>query len=234
MLGNFRGGKSRALGSLDEARIRARRRDDMSADTSAADLPAEHRSKRGSYLNGQQRRDEFINGALELFAQQGFQRLSLRKIAEGLGVSHAALSYHFPTKEALLEAVFAAQAERERPIVAGVLAERGLLDFLADLIRTNEEIPGLIGLDVTILGEAHRPEHTAHEWARRRLDETNEAIRSELMLERNRGRLRAGLDLDMTARQITAMVRGLQLQWLYDRSIALDAHLSAYLDQLRS
>jgi len=206
----------------------------MSAATSEREPEPPHGRKRGPYSNGQQRRDEFINGALELFAQQGFQRLSLRKIAEGLGVSHAALSYYFPTKEDLLEAVFAAQAERERPLVAEGLAQRGLLDLAGDLIRTNEEIPGIIGLDVTILGEAHRPDHSAHDWARRRIDDTNEAIRRELVLERDRGRLRPDLDIDMTARHITAMIRGLQLQWLYDRSIALDEHLNAYLDQLRA
>lgn len=206
----------------------------MPVEASAPAVASGRGSKRGSYANGQQRRDEFVDGALELFAHHGFQRLSLRKIAEGLGVSHAALSYHFPTKEALLEAVFATQAERERPLVTDTLAERGLLDFLGDLIRTNEEIPGLIGLDVTILGEAHRPEHAAHEWARRRLDDTNEAIQRELVLERTRGRLRPDLDIEMTARHITAMVRGLQLQWLYDRTLALDEHLKAYLDQLRS
>jgi AcrR family transcriptional regulator len=37
--------------------------------------------------------------ALELFAEQGYERTSLREIAEGLGVTKAALYYHFKSKE---------------------------------------------------------------------------------------------------------------------------------------
>lgn len=37
--------------------------------------------------------------ALELFAEQGYEKTSLREIAERLGVTKAALYYHFKTKE---------------------------------------------------------------------------------------------------------------------------------------
>src|SRR6516225_11843506 len=37
--------------------------------------------------------------ALELFAEQGYDKTSLREIAEGLGVTKAALYYHFKSKE---------------------------------------------------------------------------------------------------------------------------------------
>src|ERR1700751_2795096 len=37
--------------------------------------------------------------ALELFAEQGYERTALREIAERLGVTKAALYYHFKSKE---------------------------------------------------------------------------------------------------------------------------------------
>src|ERR1700742_4942648 len=37
--------------------------------------------------------------ALELFAEQGYERTSLREIAARLGVTKAALYYHFKSKE---------------------------------------------------------------------------------------------------------------------------------------
>lgn len=40
--------------------------------------------------------------ALELFAQQGYEKTSLREIAEHLDVTKAALYYHFKTKEDIL------------------------------------------------------------------------------------------------------------------------------------
>jgi AcrR family transcriptional regulator len=40
--------------------------------------------------------------ALEMFAERGYAGTSLREIAERLGVTKAAVYYHFPTKEAIL------------------------------------------------------------------------------------------------------------------------------------
>lgn len=44
--------------------------------------------------------------ALELFAEHGYEKTSLREIAEQLGVTKAALYYHFKTKEDLVTSLF--------------------------------------------------------------------------------------------------------------------------------
>ncbi|MGI5349608.1 TetR/AcrR family transcriptional regulator [Streptomyces sp. CA-250714] len=44
--------------------------------------------------------------ALELFAERGYEKTSLREIAEQLGVTKAALYYHFKTKEDLVTSLF--------------------------------------------------------------------------------------------------------------------------------
>ncbi|MGW0362233.1 TetR/AcrR family transcriptional regulator [Streptomyces sp. NPDC002990] len=44
--------------------------------------------------------------ALLLFAEQGYEKTSLREIAERLGVTKAALYYHFKTKEDILISLF--------------------------------------------------------------------------------------------------------------------------------
>ncbi|MEV7567285.1 TetR/AcrR family transcriptional regulator [Streptomyces tanashiensis] len=44
--------------------------------------------------------------ALELFAEQGYEKTSLREIAERLDVTKAALYYHFKTKEDILVGIF--------------------------------------------------------------------------------------------------------------------------------
>ncbi|GAA4826518.1 TetR family transcriptional regulator [Streptomyces ziwulingensis] len=44
--------------------------------------------------------------ALELFAEQGYEKTSLREIAERLEVTKAALYYHFKTKEEILVSIF--------------------------------------------------------------------------------------------------------------------------------
>jgi Transcriptional regulator len=44
--------------------------------------------------------------AMELFAEQGYDRTSLREIAERLGVTKAAVYYHFRTKEEIVASLF--------------------------------------------------------------------------------------------------------------------------------
>lgn len=50
-------------------------------------------------------RQRILEAAGELFAAQGYQRTSLREIADRLGVTKAAVLYHFPAKEKILTAL---------------------------------------------------------------------------------------------------------------------------------
>ncbi|GGM06708.1 TetR family transcriptional regulator [Micromonospora yangpuensis] len=47
-------------------------------------------------------RSRILRAALERFAEQGYQRTSLREIADRLRLTKAAILYHFPTKEHLV------------------------------------------------------------------------------------------------------------------------------------
>jgi len=202
--------------------------------TEATSTPSAPASKRrGPYATGQQRREEFVTKALDVFATQGLKRLSMRRIAEALGVSHATLSYYFASREELLQAVFDAHDDQEQLFASDRLAKVGLLDALPELGRYIQGVPRLIQLDLSIEVEGIGVDNAAHNYARRRVSNFMEAVRRELENERDRGRLRPDLDLDITTRQLTALVRGLQLQWLYDPNVALDAHLEAFASLLR-
>ncbi len=50
--------------------------------------------------------------ALELFTEQGYDKTSLREIAERLGVTKAALYYHFKSKEEIVESLTADHVRR--------------------------------------------------------------------------------------------------------------------------
>ena len=50
-------------------------------------------------------RERILDVALELFTEDGYDRASLREIAERLGVTKAALYYHFPSKADILFAL---------------------------------------------------------------------------------------------------------------------------------
>lgn len=51
------------------------------------------------------RANDFVQSASALFAKRGFDRTSVREIAQALGVASGTLFYHFETKEDLLEAI---------------------------------------------------------------------------------------------------------------------------------
>lgn len=50
-------------------------------------------------------RARIIAVALELFAEQGYEKTSLREIADRLGVTKAALYYHFKTKDDIVHGI---------------------------------------------------------------------------------------------------------------------------------
>ncbi|MGI5130829.1 TetR/AcrR family transcriptional regulator [Pseudonocardia sp. CA-107938] len=56
--------------------------------------------------------------AMELFAEQGYDKTSLREIAERLGVTKAAVYYHFRTKEEIVGSLFDDQLAGMDEIVA--------------------------------------------------------------------------------------------------------------------
>ena len=52
--------------------------------------------------------ERILEGATHLFVTQGYHRISMREIAEAVGVSKAGLYYHFKDKEDLLLAILTA------------------------------------------------------------------------------------------------------------------------------
>lgn len=189
--------------------------------------PGTHR-----YANGEKRRQELVDAALEVFATEGYRRLSLRQIAEKLGTSHVMLTYHFQSKAGLLQAVLARQEEREAGWRGSVLREHGLADGVSVIVDRNASMRGLIQLDVTLQAEAIDPAHPAHEFIRRREAGLYDAVLERLQLERGRGLIRDELDLQVATRQFTALLEGLQVQWLYDETIDMAAHMRAFVESL--
>lgn len=64
-----------------------------------------------------------VEAAFGLFAEQGYHAVSVRDIAAAVGVKDASLYNHFPGKQAIFDAVLAAQLERTR----AVFAEQGVM-----------------------------------------------------------------------------------------------------------
>jgi AcrR family transcriptional regulator len=69
------------------------------------DLPTATRSIRKPRGQGASRRGEILDAAKRLFLTEGFERATIRKIAEAVGVSSGTLYLYFPDKDAILRAI---------------------------------------------------------------------------------------------------------------------------------
>ncbi|WP_030199763.1 TetR/AcrR family transcriptional regulator [Streptomyces sp. NRRL S-87] len=73
--------------------------------------------------------------ALELFAEQGYEKTSLREIAERLEVTKAALYYHFKTKEDILIGVFEDHTRPLDELIAWAGVQPRTLETKQEIIR---------------------------------------------------------------------------------------------------
>jgi AcrR family transcriptional regulator len=73
--------------------------------------------------------------ALELFAEQGYEKTSLREIAERLGVTKAALYYHFKSKEDIVASLFHDVQQEIEKIIAWGDGQPRTLETRRELIR---------------------------------------------------------------------------------------------------
>ncbi len=73
-------------------------------------VPSEKKSmKRRMPAEG--RREQILQGAIEIFAKKGFRGTTTREIAQRLGISEALMFKYFPSKEALYRAIFQKKTE---------------------------------------------------------------------------------------------------------------------------
>lgn len=193
-----------------------------------------HPSRRGTYANGERTRAALVEAAFDVFATQGFQRMSMRQIAEAIGTSHTALARHFGSRDALLDAVLERRSDHDAPERNELVRSRGLLEAVPSIMRSNAEIRGVIQLDMTLRCEALDTDHPAQASVRNRQAAFNAAVRTALDAEAEAGRLREGLDLNLVAGLITSAVSGVQMAWLEDPDFDMAAHLAQLMDLIRA
>jgi AcrR family transcriptional regulator len=94
-------------------------------------------------VNHEQYRKELLSKCFDLFAEKGYGSITMRNIAEGLGVSTGTLYHYFPSKRALFE-LMVEETVQENILIALALVEgkktlQERLEAFADYIETHEE-----------------------------------------------------------------------------------------------
>jgi TetR/AcrR family transcriptional regulator len=114
-------------------------------------------------MSAEDRRQQIVEVAGELFARNGFNGTTTREIADGAGVSQAIIFRHFPSKEAIYSAILdhkvrqAAEGIRRRLQEAAMRKDdRSFFDALAfDLLDLHSKDPSLIRLLLFSALEGH-------------------------------------------------------------------------------
>jgi AcrR family transcriptional regulator len=113
-------------------------------------------------------RQRILDVALDLFTEQGFDGTSLRQIAEQLGVTKAALYYHFESKDDILMALHmrlhefgkdALSQMGDEPVTLELWGE--LLDQIVDQMLGQRKIFLMHERNQAALEKLHRKDHDA-------------------------------------------------------------------------
>lgn len=195
--------------------------------TSSPDAPRQ----RGNYAKGVARRQEILDRAIEVFAQRGAQRTSLRAIAQEVGVTHAALTHYFGSLEELLVAVYA-ESQRRSDGEEPETPDATPAEAMRVSAKRNREIPGMVQLYSTLVATALEENHpAAQEFATDRFARLRADLTERVTNLQSSGRLRADVDASLVAALVIAASDGLQTQWLLEPSLDHEAAL-AMLDRL--
>jgi len=189
--------------------------------------------ERGAYARGLARRDQIIDGAVELFGRIGYRNATILDIATHVGISRTGLLHHFASKEALLKAILAKRDQED--IERFGRSEEPLSDLwnLVELVRHNASVPELVGLFAVLSAEAADPAHPAHDYFVRRYERARSAMGRALVTARDAGLLVPGVDINQQSRALVALLDGLQIQWLLaPHEIDMAAELSTQLQKL--
>ncbi|MGO3885453.1 MAG: TetR/AcrR family transcriptional regulator [Mycetocola sp.] len=182
----------------------------------------------GSYAKGVARRREILDRAIEVFTERGADGTSLRRIAQALGVSHAALLHYFDSREQLLVAVYE-HAETRRDDDADHPRPERAVDVMVDAAVQNVEVPGLVQLYSTLVAAALETDSVvSKDYFTSRFERVRATLSSELRRDQEAGLVRTDVDASDMAALIVAASDGLQIQWLLDPSIGLGDTLRAF------
>ena len=217
------------MDELSESRQR-RRAEHVRATRAARVAGADQRNRQP---RGDLRRRQILDVAVELFAAKGYRGTGLAALGDRVGMTATGLLYYFGSKERLLHEVVAERdradaLEHDEPTAPGLT-----LSSLRNLGRHNVETALLTRLYVVLGAESLESDEPLHDFFVDRYETARGFVRSILESDQRQGTVRSDVDVDQRAREVIAMVMGLEVQWLADpQRVDLATAFEAYVDRL--
>jgi AcrR family transcriptional regulator len=182
------------------------------------------------------RRAQILDAALALFAQHGYRGTSVAAVAAAVGLTEQGVLHHFPSKEALVQAVLVHRDALE-PEAQEHVAEPGggvgSLLRIPELAQVLLDNPALMRFDAVVEGESIAEGGVVREHVRDRLRAVRAGLAALLAEGVRRGELRDDLDVELVATEMVAFMDGVQTQWVLDpERIDLTASYERYFQAL--
>ena len=200
-------------------------------------MPPVLTKQRGPYAKTAALRLKILETCIEMFGQTGFHSMTMKEVAQRVGISNTGLLHHFASKDELLFGVLGLDDERRKQF----FLERGLavmsipddVDEIKSLLKTlvtSELQPGLIELHSTLAAEAASPDHPAHESYRNRYANVVRYYTQAFQVLAEAGQLKTDAEPEAVAGMFVALTDGVQIQWLYERdTLRLERNVRQFL-----
>lgn len=186
-------------------------------------------------VKGEQTKYAILAAAEQVFAEAGYRGSSLASVSERAGVTQSGLLHHFKTKEELLLAVLEQHEVAENALLQRSLNGGGdsVFDGLARLLVEYSENRVGVRLFSVLVAESTAIEHPGHEYMRRRYDRLRSRLVGALAAGSGAGQIAQDAPLEELATALIALLDGIQLQWIYDRGVDMDAAFGLVAGVLR-
>jgi AcrR family transcriptional regulator len=175
-----------------------------------------HVPSKRRYNKGALKRAEILDAALMLFAEQGYDRTSVREVARAVDLSQAGLLHYFSSKEELFAEVLRRRDERNERLYDQNRGNPVTAEGLVAIVRHNAEEPGLVRLFVTLSAESTAEDGPARSFFTGRYDAIRAGIADDIRRHQLDGDIASDLDAAVLASLLVAAADGLQIQWLLD------------------
>jgi len=175
---------------------------------------------------GEDRRQHILEVALRLMVTGGGRATTLGQVARAAGMSTAGLLHHFPSKEQLLHAVLDA---RDADDATDADFSGDLEAQLRSVQRRFRRQPGLAGMFIVLMCENLAPDAPLHQRFLGRYRSGLRLVAAGIKRGQEAGRFRADVDPALKAREIIAILHGLEASWLLDPDLPVAEVFAGYI-----
>ncbi|GJF12346.1 TetR family transcriptional regulator [Mycolicibacterium cyprinidarum] len=149
------------------------------------------------------RRRQILDGARRCFAEYGYDRATVRRLEETVGLSRGAIFHHFRDKDTLFFELAREDAER----MADVATREGLIQVMREMLAAPEQFDWL-ATRLEIARKLRNDPAFSREWAERAA-ELSAATAERLRRQKQAGRLRADVPDEVLRTYLELVLDGL-------------------------